>query len=42
MLAAYTSSTLQWVPFWGALLLLVLLPLAMGGGELWALPVSLG
>lgn len=41
-LAAHTSSTLQWVPFWGALLLLVLLPLAMGGGELWALPVSLG
>lgn len=28
------------MPFWGALLLLILLPLAMGGGELWALPAS--
>ncbi|MGI5922774.1 MAG: O-antigen ligase family protein [Lentisphaeria bacterium] len=35
------SSGLRQVPFWGALLLLILLPLAMGGGELWALPVSL-
>jgi hypothetical protein len=35
------SVALGQLPFWGSLLLLLLLPLAMGGGELWALPSAL-